>query len=436
MVIFKKFRVLLLVLVALLVVPFSSSFSKEEASLGSSFSGASTDEKISILAEEVERLRNQELFGGEIGTTNKGFGPAASKVYNTSKGLAIGGYGEIFNTAYLAGDKADKSDAYRGVFYIGYKFDDEWSLNTEIELEHVDESYLEFAYIDYDPKSLDGKLGFRAGLLLLPLGIINEIHEPTTYHGVFRPWVENKLIPTTSRENGAGIYGTLMDGKVDYKWYYVTSWQQPASSKKGAGMRDFRGKGGSTVSNHFANVAKLEYHVNDSTDVGFSIFDGEINPSGVAKVNDSNASVRMLTAYIQGEYKTIEYTYLYHENRFSSVGRLNDQFNDSGTSIVKTHERFGTKQVGYYWSLAKDIGAHLGTDWYVAPFFRYEYINFHDEVDASAFKNSDYETQYYTSGLTIKPIYNIALKFDVTRYTDKADGGDHRQLNIGLGYIF
>ena len=308
MVIFKKFRVLLLVLLALLVVPFSSSFSKEEASLGSSFSGASTDEKISILAEEVERLRNQELFGGEIGTTNKGFGPAASKVYNTSKGLAIGGYGEIFNTAYLAGDKADKSDAYRGVFYIGYKFDDEWSLNTEIELEHVDESYLEFAYIDYDPKSFDGKLGFRAGLLLLPLGIINEIHEPTTYHGVFRPWVENKLIPTTSRENGAGIYGTLMDGKVDYKWYYVTSWQQPASSKKGAGMRDFRGKGGSTVSNHFANVAKLEYHVNDSTDVGFSIFDGEINPSGVAKVNDSNASVRMLTAYIQGEYNCLLYT--------------------------------------------------------------------------------------------------------------------------------
>ena len=70
MVIFKKFRVLLLVLLALLVVPFSSSFSKEEASLGSSFSGASTDEKISILAEEVERLRNQELFGGTLRNSN------------------------------------------------------------------------------------------------------------------------------------------------------------------------------------------------------------------------------------------------------------------------------------------------------------------------------------------------------------------------------
>ena len=434
MVDFKKLRVLLLVFVALLVVPFSSSFAKEEAGTlsGSSFSSASTDEKISILAEEVERLRNQELFGGEIGTTNKGFGPAASKVYNTSKGLAIGGYGEIYNKSYLAGDQYDKSDAYRGVFYIGYKFDDEWSLNTEIELEHVDESYLEFAYIDYDPKQFDGKLGFRAGLLLLPLGIINEMHEPTTYHGVFRPWVENKLIPTTSRENGVGIYGTLMDGMVDYKWYYVTSWQNPAATKTGAGMRDFRGKGGSTVSNEFANTAKLVIHVNDYTDIGFSIWDGEINPkSGTAvTVNDSNSSVRMLTSYIQGEYLSFEYTALYHENRFSSVSRLNS------TLTSNLHKKFGKKQVGYYYDIAKDIGSFLGTDWYVAPFYRYEYLDFHDEVDSSAFKNSDFETQYYTFGVTIKPIYNVALKFDVTRYTDKADLGDYRALNIGLGYIF
>ena len=430
MVDFKKLRVLVLVFFALLIVPFSNSFAKEEAGLGSSFSSASTDEKISILAEEVERMKNQELFGGEIGTTSKGFGPAASKVYNTSMGLAIGGYGEIYNKAYLAGDNADKSDAYRGVFYIGYKFDDEWSLNTEIELEHVDESYLEFAYIDYDPAQFDGKLGFRAGLLLLPLGIINEMHEPTTYHGVFRPWVENKLIPTTSRENGVGIYGSLMDGMVDYKWYYVTSWQQPAANKTGAGMRDFRGKGGSTVSNEFANVAKLVFHINEATDVGFSIFDGEINPASAAKVNDSNASVRMLTSYIQGEYHSFEYTALYHENRFSSVSRLNNQLTSS------THTKFGKKQVGYYYDIARDIGSFFNSDWYIAPFYRYEYLNFHDEVEASAFENSDYETQYYTFGVTVKPIYNIALKLDVTRYTDKANLGDSRTLNIGLGYIF
>jgi hypothetical protein len=426
----SNFKVLLLVF-SIVLVPIFSSFSKELAG-SSEFSSASTDEKINILAEEIERLRNQELFGGEIGSV-KGFGPAASKVYNTSQGLAIGGYGEVYNKSYLTGDNYDQSDAYRGVLYIGYKFNDEWSLNTEYEFEHVDESYLEFAYIDYDPKSTDGKLGFRAGLLLLPLGITNEIHEPTTFHGVFRPWVENKLIPTTSRENGAGIYGKVMDGKVEYKWYYVTGWQNPAANKTGAGMRDFRGKGGETVSNEWANVASLKFHLNENHTVGFSVYDGEINPKSgsTITVNDSNSSVRMLTGYIQGQYSGLEYDFLYHENRFSNVSRLN-----STLTSTNLHKRFGTKQKGYYYTVAKDIGKHIGSSWYIAPFYRYESVNFHDEVDSSSFKNGDFDTQYYTVGLTAKPIYNIALKMDYTRYTDKADLGDSRILSVGLGYIF
>ena len=80
----SNFKVLLLVF-SIVLVPIFSSFSKELAG-SSEFSSASTDEKINILAEEIERLRNQELFGGEIGSV-KGFGPAASKVYNTSQGL-------------------------------------------------------------------------------------------------------------------------------------------------------------------------------------------------------------------------------------------------------------------------------------------------------------------------------------------------------------
>jgi hypothetical protein len=185
----------------------------------------------------------------------------------------------------------------------------------------------------------DGKLGFRAGLLLLPMGIVNEMHEPTTFHGVFRPWVENKLIPTTSRENGFGIYGSLMDDKVEYKWYYVNGWQNPGATKKGAGMRDFRGKGGETVSNEFANVAHILVHLNEYADIGFSIYDGEINPkSGTSvTVNDSNSSVRMLTGWVKGEISTYEYTFLYHENRFSSVSRLNS------TLTSNLHEKFGTQ---------------------------------------------------------------------------------------------
>ena len=112
----KILKIFLLAFIVLLASNMSS-FSKETASTGDMLSGASTSEKIDILADEIEKLKNQELFGGELGS-QRGFGAAASKVYNTSKGLAIGGYGEIVNKAYIEGDKYDQSDAYEEFFML------------------------------------------------------------------------------------------------------------------------------------------------------------------------------------------------------------------------------------------------------------------------------------------------------------------------------
>ena len=93
---YHKIKIFILVF-AMFLMPSISSFSKE----GAEFSNASTSQKIDILAEEIEKLKNQELFGGELEENHEhGFGPAASKVYNTARGLAIGGYGEIENKSY------------------------------------------------------------------------------------------------------------------------------------------------------------------------------------------------------------------------------------------------------------------------------------------------------------------------------------------------
>ena len=107
-------------------MPINNGISKDMASL-------SVEERVDILSEEVDRLKNGGVFGGEIGS-QYGFGPAASKVYNTPSGLSIGGYGEIVYKSYTSGDNTDETDAYRGVLYFGYKYNEEWSLNTELEL--------------------------------------------------------------------------------------------------------------------------------------------------------------------------------------------------------------------------------------------------------------------------------------------------------------
>ena len=111
----------------------------------------------------------------------------------TSSGLSIGGYGEIVGKFFRSEQKLDQTDAYRGVFYIGYKFTDEWSLNTELEFEHGDEAFLEFGYLDYTPKAMNGLLA-SSWFVIITYRYHNELHEPTLFHGVYRPQNENNHV--------------------------------------------------------------------------------------------------------------------------------------------------------------------------------------------------------------------------------------------------
>jgi hypothetical protein len=93
-----------------------------------------------------------------------GLGPAASKVYRAQQGVALGGYGELLYRNFVNEDKDDVFDFQRAVLYVGYKFNDKFVLNTEIEVEHAKEIFVEFAYVDY---LFLPELSFRAGMVLL-----------------------------------------------------------------------------------------------------------------------------------------------------------------------------------------------------------------------------------------------------------------------------
>src|SRR5688572_25724954 len=168
------------------------------------------ERQVDALTRELERSQ----LGAEVVDADSaalGLGPAASKVYRVRQGVSIGGYGEIvYNNvaSELENDTPspgnDVIDALRGILYIGYKFNDKLLLNTEIEVEHVREIYLEFAYLDY---RFTDAIGARAGLLLAPMGLVNELHEPPVFLGTARPLTESLIIPTTWRENGIGVSG-------------------------------------------------------------------------------------------------------------------------------------------------------------------------------------------------------------------------------------
>ncbi|MFM8332544.1 MAG: hypothetical protein ACKN9T_12715, partial [Candidatus Methylumidiphilus sp.] len=224
-----------------------------------------TERKTDILATEVEKLKTQLFIPDKREYKSEyGFGPAASQVYRVKSGLSIGGYGEAMYTNYTAdkGSSKDSADLLRAVLYVGYKFNDWIILNNEIEFEHgttgegseeKGEVSVEFSYLDF---MLKDYANVRAGLTLVPMGFINEIHEGPTFHGNYRPQVERTIIPTTWREIGAGVWGEITPG-LQYRIYGMNGLN--AEGFESSGIREGRQSGSKAIAEDFAFTGRIDY---------------------------------------------------------------------------------------------------------------------------------------------------------------------------------
>ena len=126
------------------------------------------------------------------------------------------GYGEIYYSHPVREPRHTQADLARAVIGIGYTFDARTEFNSEFEVEHAvtsaedsGEFEVEQFYID---RRLANPVSLRAGLFLMPFGMLNEHHEPVYYYGVERNFVESLIIPSTWREGGLGLHGETAAG--------------------------------------------------------------------------------------------------------------------------------------------------------------------------------------------------------------------------------
>ena len=131
-----------------------------------------------------------------------------------STGTAVGGYGEL--TLNAPSNAPAVVDLRRFVLFVGHNFTDRIRFYSEVEVEHAVSSAEDAGEVEIEQAYLDGllsrRLNLRAGLILMPVGIINVYHEPPTFNGVDRPEVDTLIIPSTWREPGFGIFGELTTG--------------------------------------------------------------------------------------------------------------------------------------------------------------------------------------------------------------------------------
>ncbi|MFN0118169.1 MAG: hypothetical protein ACKVQC_07780 [Elusimicrobiota bacterium] len=404
------------------------------------------ERKIEILTQEIEKGKLGDVASEPIYESKFGFSPAASKVYHVNKGVSIGGYGEMIyqnfdsrTDAGLAANKKSELDFLRAIVYVGHKFTDKILFNSEIEFEHGStagganargEVSVEFAYLDF---IANPAFGARAGLVLVPMGITNELHEPTLFHGARRTLTETNIIPTTWRENGVGIFGQA--GSFNYRTYIVTGLQASSSTLSGvdgfssSGIRGGRSKGAKSVAEDFAFVARLDYEGIQGTLMGGSYYNGNAGQDVTRNGNEIDVNVKLWETHVMTEYKGLELKGLYAQSKIDDVADLNSIQNRSTTASV------GEKQFGGYAEIAFDLLSLVGSKQYLASFFRYERTDTQQKVPSGFSKNPANSQTIFTYGLSYKPHPNTVLKFDF-QDIDNQVGTGIDQFNAGIGYLF
>lgn len=379
------------------------------------------------LLEEVQKKQFGE-FAGALGKGKAGMGPAASKVYGKDEGVSIGGYGE-----YLYEQRSgntDRFDALRAIVYVGYRFDQNWVFNSEIEFEHATtdtssgtssspgEVSVEFSYLEYLHSDA---LNFRGGLLLVPMGFINEMHEPTTYLAAGRPMTERVIVPSTWRETGVGVHGVF--GTVGYKLNVISSLN--GEKFDASGLRDGRQNGNRSAADDFAFVGRVDWNCCPDFTVGASLFAGDTGQDGVDASSNSIPALRTTIVEAHAEYTGHGFAI-----RGLYAGALLDE---TATFNMNTGANLAKRLEGYYVEVGYDVLKALGHDSGAAllPFVRWEQVDTQASMASGFTADPTKDETILTFGLHYRPISQIVIKADFQKY-DKADD----VFQLGFGYVF
>lgn len=350
---------------------------------------------------------------------------------NFGKAVTLGAYGEL---TYNQPEGANgELDVQRLVLFLGYKFDDRTQFVSEIEIEHVEEIFLEQAFINY---AVGDNVSLRGGLMLIPMGIINEYHEPTTFNGTERPAVDNVIVPTTWRELGVGVSGRFPDASVGYQAYIFNGFKSTDIDGEGGvkgflkgsnGLRGGRQKGIKSTVDSPTFSTKIEYYGLPGLRMGLSGYFGKTQATdevehldgatiGIAMVGfDARYAFKKITARGQFIYASLSDTQAYN---------------------TLTDKDLGSALLGYYGEVAYNILPLIARQRLFA-FARYEKYDTHAGTSGMLVRNDAYNRTDITTGLSYHIAQGVVIKGDYQfRDNNVPNGNVANRLNFGIGVWF
>jgi hypothetical protein len=392
------------------------------------------------------------LTGGSIALFSQTEDSLQNQYKNTAENmlqmdskLLIGGYGEVhYNqrfepNTYYNGDL----DVHRMVMLFGYNFSNKTQFVTELEFEHVKEVYVEQAFLQH---KLNPFMNFRAGLLLVPMGIINEYHEPNAFNGVERPLTDKYIAPTTWREIGFGISGNILQASIKYQAYLMNGFNgfDGSGNLSGKyGLRKGRQKGAESFATSPSFTGKIEYYGIRGLNLGVSTYLGKtqstlyngINKNDVETIATADSSivhVKMLGLDARYNYRGLAL-----RGQLYYIGLENTaQYNLFTSSTDGTPNDLGNAMLGYYLEIGYNVLSHAKTDMQLSPFFRYGFYDTHNSVESSINKNLAYQVTTITTGLSFELSRGAVIKSDIQLLKNAASNRYTKTINAGIGVMF
>lgn len=363
------------------------------------------------LASATQRLAANDQRLEQTAQQVEATGEFVERLEPAERLTTVGGYGELHynNLSADNGIDSEQIDYHRFVLFFGHRFSERVRFASELELEHSlagdgapGEVELEQAFVDF---SLKNGLTARAGLFLLPVGILNETHEPPTFYGVERNEVESVIIPGTWWEAGGGVSGTLASG---LSWDFAThsGLAMRTSGSNAFRVRSGRQKVAEASANDLAHTFRLRYR-------------------GIAGLE--------LAGTLQ---------YQADPSQVPGDG-LNDGRLFAAHAIYEAGD-FGLRALYADWSFAgpavEAAGADAQSGWYLEPRYRLNerwgiYGRYEDVRGA---RDAD-QFEQWEAGLSYWPVPNVVVKLDYRSREHDLVGfssQDFGAIDLGLGYQF
>ena len=384
-------------------------------------------------------------IGQEQADTENTYANSADNLLQNNSKLLVGGYGEVHFNKVLDGDlhTNSKLDVHRMVMLFGYNFSNKTQFITELEFEHVKEVYVEQAFLQH---KINKYMNLRAGLLLVPMGIINEYHEPTTFNGVERPTVDKYITPTTWREIGIGLTGNILPASLKYQAYIMNGfngYNGSANLNGKSGLRGGRQKGAESYMSTPNFAGKVEYYGIRGLNIGLSGYMGKTQSTlfdGIDKDDDlatgmadsSVVGISMVGLDARFQRKALQLRGQFYIANLSNT----DEYNEFNADADGNPNDLGSSLIGYYAEAAYDVLSFFEADTKLYPFVRYEFLNTHHDVESNIEANPAFEKTIITTGLTWALENGACLKADIQ--FSKAESADDytKTLNLGVGVMF